>query len=199
VNFSVLLLVLGVVFIAELPDKSMFASLALSTRFRKSYVWTGAACAFLVHVIIAVTAGRFLTLLPKRPLEPAVGALFLIGAGLLLFGKDEDESKERTKLTHESDKEAPGTFGGVFATSFTVVFLGEWGDATQIVTANYAAKYHELLSVAIGATLGLWLVAAFGIFIGSRLLEKIPTRVVQRVTSAILLLFAAISIWSGLH
>jgi putative Ca2+/H+ antiporter (TMEM165/GDT1 family) len=199
VNLSVILLVFGVVFIAELPDKSMFASLALSTRFRRSYVWMGAASAFFVHVLIAVTAGHFLTLLPRHLLELIVGGLFLLGAGLLLFGKDEDESEEKTKLTKESDDKNSSEFLKVYATSFTVVFLGEWGDITQIVTANYAAKYHDVWSVGIGAVLGLWTVAALGIFIGSKLLEHIPGRIVQRATSVILLLFAALSIWSGLE
>ena len=175
----------------------MFASLALSTRFRKSYVFFGAAAAFLVHVIIAVTAGRFLTLLPRHLLEIVVGLLFLLGAGLLLFGKDEDESEEKSALRKKSTPTSSGTFLKVFATSFTVVFLGEWGDITQIVTANYAAKYQSTLSVAIGAILGLWLVAALGIFIGSALLERVPGRIVQRATGVILLLFAAFSIWSG--
>lgn len=198
-NFSVILLVLCVVFIAELPDKSMFASLALSTHFRKTYVWIGAAAAFLVHVIIAVTAGHFLTLLPKRPLEIIVGILFLFGAVILVLRKDEDESDKKSKPTYKTNKKLPGTFLGVFATSFTVVFLGEWGDITQIVTANYAAKYHQIWSVGIGAVLGLWLVAALGIFIGSTLLEHVPARFVRRGTAVILLLFAGISLWSGLR
>jgi len=50
-------------FLAELPDKSMFASLVLGTRYRPSWVWAGAADAFAVHMGIAVTAGRLLALL----------------------------------------------------------------------------------------------------------------------------------------
>ncbi len=190
--------VFGVIFVAELPDKSMFAALTLGTRFRKSYVWMGVAAAFLVHVIIAVTAGHFLTLLPKKPLEFAVGLLFLLGAGLLLFGKNEDEARERQKLEQEAaEGKITKEFWRVFTTSFLVVFLGEWGDITQIATANYAAKYHDVWSVGIGATLGLWAVAAGGVFVGSRLLDKIPARVVQRITGGILLLFAAVSIASA--
>src|SRR5579884_2267960 len=97
-NLSIIAIVFGVIFIAELPDKSMFASLVLGTRFPKRYVWTGAAAAFLVHVTIAVAAGHLMTLLPHRLLEAIVGGLFLIGAGLLAFGKDEDEAEERDKL-----------------------------------------------------------------------------------------------------
>lgn len=195
-DISIIAVVFGVIFIGELPDKSMFASLALSTRFRKSYVWCGAAAAFLVHVLIAVTAGHFLTLLPKQPLDFAVGALFLLGAGLLLFGKDEDEADERA--AKPKDKIANQSFLKVFGTSFAVIFLGEWGDITQIATANYAAKYHNTLSVAIGAVTALWLVAALGITLGSKLLKHVPARILQRTTAGILLLFAIISVVAGL-
>jgi putative Ca2+/H+ antiporter (TMEM165/GDT1 family) len=194
-HFSTLAIVFGVVFIAELPDKSMFASLALSTRYRKLYVWLGAAAAFLLHVIIAVTAGHFLTFLPKRAVEIVVATLFALGAGLLLFGKNEDEAAVSSATAKAS--RASHSFVKVFTTSFLVVFLGEWGDITQIATANYAAKYHDPLSVGIGATLGLWSVAAFGIVVGSRILQRIPARLVQRITGLILLLFALISAFAA--
>jgi putative Ca2+/H+ antiporter (TMEM165/GDT1 family) len=194
-NLSVAALVFGVVFIAELPDKSMFASLALSTRFKKSYVWMGAAAAFLVHVIIAVSAGHLLTLLPKEWLDYIVAGLFLLGAALLLFGKDEDESEERKKLA----KQHTHSFAKVFSTAFLVVFLGEWGDITQIATANYAAKYHSPLSVGVGATLGLWAVAGIGVLVGSKVLAKVPGRIVQRITAAILILFAVFGVVSALR
>jgi Ca2+/H+ antiporter, TMEM165/GDT1 family len=195
--FTTIAVVFGVIFVAELPDKSMFASLVLSTRFRKSYVWAGAAAAFLVHVIIAVTAGHFMTLLPHKLLELVVGVLFLVGAGLLAFGGNEDESKERQKL----EKEVRGvndSFVKVFVTSFTVIFLGEWGDITQIATANYAARYHNPLSVGIGAVTALWTVAALGVLLGSKLLDRVPARILQRATAAILLIFAIVSFVAAL-
>jgi putative Ca2+/H+ antiporter (TMEM165/GDT1 family) len=199
-NLSIIALVFGVVFIAELPDKSMFASLALSSRYKKSWVWMGVAAAFFVHVTIAVTAGHFLRLLPRRPLKIAIGLLFLLGAGLLLFGNDEDESEEQAKLVKEqvSGKRIAPSFRKVFLTSFAVVFVGEWGDITQIVTANYAAKYHSILNVGLGALLGLWSVAALGIFLGQRLLAKVPGRTVQRATAVILLVFAVVSLSEGI-
>lgn len=195
-NLSTIAVVFGVIFIAELPDKSMFATLALSTRFRRSYVWMGAAAAFLVHVIIAVTAGHFMTLLPHKLLEIVVGTLFLVGALLLLFGKDEDEAEERRKLEKQTSG-ASHSFAKVFSISFGVIFLGEWGDITQIATANYAAKYHDPLSVGIGAALALWSVAALGVLVGSKLLDRIPARTLQRATAGVLLLFAAISFYTA--
>src|SRR5260370_28035711 len=70
-------------FLAELPDKSMFASLVLGTRYRPSWVWTGAAAGFAVHMALAVTAGRLLTLLPHRVVDAVVAGLFVAGSAFL--------------------------------------------------------------------------------------------------------------------
>jgi putative Ca2+/H+ antiporter (TMEM165/GDT1 family) len=188
-DFAIIALVFAVVFIAELPDKSLFASLVLGSRFPSWYVWLGAASAFLVHVIIAVTAGKLLTFLPHRILEAVITLLFLAGALLLFFGKhgieNESPKKESTAETSETM-----SFWKVYATSFGVVFLGEWGDITQIATANYAAKYHNPWSVGIGAVLGLWSVTALAVTVGAKALNLVPAKVLQRTTGTIMLLFA---------
>jgi putative Ca2+/H+ antiporter (TMEM165/GDT1 family) len=191
VSFGILFLVAGVIFLAELPDKSMFASLVLGTRYRALYVWLGVASAFLVHVVIAVAAGGVLHLLPSRLVESVVAVLFLAGAALILFGGEDDETEEVAELESDELSVAP-SFWRVFLTSFSVVFLGEWGDITQIATANYAARY-DPLTVAIGATLGLWLVSGLGVTVGARLLRYIPITPMKRVTAAILAVFGVIS------
>ena len=82
----------GVVFLAELPDKTALAGVVLGTRFRAGYLFAGIAAAFLVHVALAIAAGSLLTLLPHRLLQGIVGALFLLGGGMLLRrGPEEDE------------------------------------------------------------------------------------------------------------
>ena len=172
----------------------MFASLALSTRYRKLYVWLGAASAFLVQVLIAVTAGHFLTLLPHRLVDIVVALLFLAGAIVLLGGRSKD--KERAG---SASKRPPDTFLKVYATSFIIVFIGEWGDITQITTANFVAKYHSAVSVAIGSTLGLWAVCAFGIIAGAKVLNRIPVKLVQRIAGLLLLMLAIISIIAAVH
>lgn len=189
-HLALIALVFGVIFIGELPDKSLFASLVLGSKFPGWYVWLGAASAFLVHVTIAVTAGHFLTLLPHTILEIIITFLFLGGSMLLFFGKHGIE--EEAKPDKERDKQAP-TFWKIYATSFGVVFLGEWGDITQIATANYAAKYHDPLSVGIGALLALWTVTALAITVGTKALTLVPPKVLQNVTGSILLLFAIFS------
>ncbi len=85
--------VFGLIFLAELPDKTALASLVLGTRYRPAYVFAGAGAAFAVHVVLAVAAGSLLTLLPHRALEAVVAALFLLGAVLMLRGRHEGEEE----------------------------------------------------------------------------------------------------------
>jgi putative Ca2+/H+ antiporter (TMEM165/GDT1 family) len=186
-HLAVILIVFGVIFIGELPDKSLFASLILGNRFPARLVWAGAASAFLIHVVIAVAAGKLLTLLPHRALEAVIALLFLLGAGLLFFGKHglEEPKPDIAKPALNPRK--------IFATAFGVTFLGEWGDITQITTANYAAHYHDPWSVGLGALLGLWTVTALAVTLGPKVLTLVPPKVLQRVTGCILLLFAILS------
>jgi putative Ca2+/H+ antiporter (TMEM165/GDT1 family) len=192
-DIGVAILVFGVIFLAELPDKSMFATLVLGNRLPAFWVWLGAAGAFLTHVIIAVAAAKLLTLLPHRAMELAIAALFLAGATMLFFGKHglEEESGESRppRDTHNPLK--------VFGMAYSLIFIGEWGDITQIATANYAAKYHDPLSVTIGAVLGLWTVSALAVTVGNRLLGLIPVGILLRLMGLIMLTFAVLSIISA--
>lgn len=190
-DLGLILLVFGVVFIAELPDKSLFAALILGTKFPARLVWLGAAAAFLTHVIIAVTAGNLITLLPHRAVEAIVSCLFLLGAGLLFFGKHglEEDEPEAKKLS-KKDSHNPWK---VFVTVYTVVFIGEWGDITQIAILNYTAKYHDTFNVAVGATLALWTVSALAVTVGGKALDIVPPKILQRVTGSILLIFGIVS------
>jgi putative Ca2+/H+ antiporter (TMEM165/GDT1 family) len=195
-HFGIIALVFGVVFVAELPDKSLFAALILGSRFPARYVWLGAAAAFLVHVIIAVTAGRLLTLLPHRALETVIALLFIAGAALVFFGKHGLEDEHKPKKLGEKELHSPRK---VLITSFSVIFIGEWGDITQIATANYAAKYHDTVNVAIGAVLALWCVTALAVTVGNRALTLVPPRVLQTVTGVVLLSFGVFSAVSALR
>ena len=78
--------------------------------------------------------------------------------------------------------------------SFGVVFLGEWGDITQITTANLAARYGDPLSVGVGALLALWSVAALALTVGRGLVQRIPARLVRRITGVILAVLAVLTL-----
>jgi putative Ca2+/H+ antiporter (TMEM165/GDT1 family) len=193
VDLAVVLTTFVVIFPAELPDKSMFASLVLGTRFRPLPVFVGVAAAFAVHVVIAVSIGSVFSLLPERLVLFVVAALFAGGSALLLLGKD-DEEQEEEGTAEASRAGADQRPLRVALASFGVVFLGEWGDITQITTANLAARYRDPVSVGVGAVLALWSVSALALTLGRGLLKRIPTRLVRRLTGTILAVLAVLSL-----
>jgi Ca2+/H+ antiporter, TMEM165/GDT1 family len=180
----------AVTFLAELPDKSMFASLILGTRHRAAWVWTGAAAAFTVHMGIAVTAGQLLTLLPRQVVDAVVAALFVAGGIYLWVTSARPRHQEGADAARQGGR--PPSFWRVAGTSFAVVFVAEWGDITQLTAANLAARYDPLL-VFIGATLGLWAVAATAVTIGVKTLNLLPMAWISRVTGTILLALGSFS------
>ena len=192
-DLAVVLTTFVVIFPAELPDKSMFASLVLGTRFRPLPVFVGVAAAFAVHVVIAVSIGSVFSLLPERLVLFVVAALFAGGSALLLLGKD-DEEQEEEGTAEASRAGADQRPLRVALASFGVVFLGEWGDITQITTANLAARYRDPVSVGVGAVLALWSVSALALTLGRGLLKRIPTRLVRRLTGTILAVLAVLSL-----
>jgi putative Ca2+/H+ antiporter (TMEM165/GDT1 family) len=185
--------VFGITFLAELPDKILFASLVMSTRYRRLPVWSGAAAGFAVHVGIAITAGQLLTLLPRAALEALLAALFLAGSAYLLQRSLRPEPADENA---DAARQGAGqlSFFRVAATSFGVIFLSEWGDITQVTTANLTARYAAPAAVAAGAILGLWAVTAVAVNVGSTSLKLIPMAWVQRITGTILLGFGIYSV-----
>jgi putative Ca2+/H+ antiporter (TMEM165/GDT1 family) len=186
--------VFGIIALAELPDKSLIATLVLSTRYRRLPVFAGAASALTLHVAIAVTAGQLLTLLPQQALSAVVACLFLGGAAYLLI------SSVRHSDGHEdADAARQGaaqqlSFARIFATTFGILFLAEWGDITQITVANFAARYADPVAVGVGAALALVAVSALTVNVGARTLKVLPMAWIQRITGTILIGFGAYSI-----
>jgi Ca2+/H+ antiporter, TMEM165/GDT1 family len=190
-ELAVIGIAFAVTFLAELPDKSLFASLVLGTRHRALWVWAGAAAAFTVHMAIAVTAGQLLALLPHQLVDAIVAALFVAGAVYLWVTSFRPPHPHGLDAARQGGR--PASFWRVAGTSFAVVFLAEWGDITQITAANLAARYNPVL-VFVGATLGLWAVAATAVTIGAKSLNLIPMAWVSRITGTILL---ALGIYSA--
>ncbi len=193
-NLALIATVFALVFLAELPDKTALASLVLGTRYRPLHVFVGAAAAFALHVVLAIAAGSLLALLPHRALESVVAALFLLGAVLLLRGRH----GERDEHLGIKAGTTP-TFTRVASTAFLVILVAEFGDLTQILTANLAAKYHDPLAVGFGAALGLWAVAALAIVGGRGLLKLVPLTVITRVAAVIMLVLAVFSLVSAVR
>ena len=180
----VFLSVFGVVFIAELPDKTALAALVLATRRRALPVFVGAALALAVQSLVAVAAGSLLSLLPVRIVHFAAGCIFLVSAVPLWRRKDEnDEPPAGTTV-------AP-TFWRTTWSAFVVIFIAEWGDIAQIATAALAARYRAPATVFFAATLALWCVAAIAVFVGHRAAKLLKPQLTQRIAAV---LFAAVGL-----
>ncbi|MFF4743989.1 TMEM165/GDT1 family protein [Streptomyces chengbuensis] len=190
-SFTILAITFGVVFLAELPDKTALAGLMLGTRYRASYVFAGVAAAFAVHVALAIAAGSVLTLLPQRLVQAVVGVLFLAGAAMLLLKRSDDDD-EGVKAP------ADQSFWKVSGAGFMLILVAEFGDLTQIMTANLAARYDDPLSVGLGAVLALWAVAALGILGGRTLLKYVPLKLITKIAAGLMLVLAGLSLYEAI-
>jgi putative Ca2+/H+ antiporter (TMEM165/GDT1 family) len=189
ISLTVTALVFGVVFLAELPDKTALAGLVLGTRYRASYVFAGVAAAFLLHVVLAVAAGSVLTLLPQQIVHALTGVLFLGGAAVLLMKKDDGEEEIR--------KPEDQSFWKVAGAGFMLILVAEFGDLTQIMTANLAARYDDPISVGLGAVLALWAVAGLGIVGGKALMKRVPLALITKVAALLMLGLGVWSLWEA--
>ncbi len=182
--------IIALMFVLELPDKTMIATIVMGTRARPLAVAIGSAVGFVVHMAIAVVAGTFLAKLPHTPKEIVVGLLFLGGAYYLLFHSEEEEMEKGEK---EGEEEQRSTWLREALTAFTVIFIGEFGDLTQIQAANLSAKTGQPLEVFLASSIALIAISFVGGYGGRLLLRVVPLRAI-RITGGGL--FAGLGLWT---
>lgn len=181
-GWPLFLSVLGVVFVAELPDKTALAALVLATRHRPLTVLLGSGIALTLQSLVAVGAGQLVSLLPPRPVHVFTGGLFLVSALVMWFRKADANAGGK-------DAGPEASFWRSTWLVFAVVFVAEWGDLTQLATAAMAARYHSPYVVFAGATSALWAVAGLATFVGHRAGRLLDPRLTKRIAAVI---FAAV-------
>ncbi|MBF6555150.1 MAG: TMEM165/GDT1 family protein [Acidimicrobiales bacterium] len=190
-QLGIVLTVFAIIFMAELPDKTMIATLIMGSRYRPVLVWLGATMAFGIHAALAVALGQLLQLLPHRWIEAVTALLFAGGAVYLLLVPEKEAEAEG-----EAEADSARTWLRTTSLAFVVIFVGEFGDLTQILTANLAAKYHQPVAVFVGAFSGLAAVAALGAFGGKALLRVLPLAVIRKAGGVLLAGFAVYSLFT---
>jgi Ca2+/H+ antiporter, TMEM165/GDT1 family len=186
---SVVLAAFVLILPVELPDKTLFATLVLATRFPPLPVFVGVGAAFGLQVAIAVTAGSLLSLLPGALVSAVVAVLFLVGALLLLReARKGAEDEEAAAQARENT-----SFVRAAAISFGVLFAAEWGDLSQLATAGLAARYAEPLSVFVGAWAALLVISGLAAFLGRKLADRLPVVLLHRIAAVLFLLFAIVA------
>ena len=177
--------------VAELPDKTSFATILMATKNNIWSVFIGVCAAFLVQSIVAVTFGSALTYFPEKWIHLVSGILFLVFAVLALRRKEDEEAQEE-----ESKENQVFNWRGVWS-SFLVIFIAEWGDLTQLATASLQARYNSPLTILLASTLALWCVTGLAIFVGSRAKQFFKPALLNRIAAGAFALvgFYLISSW----
>lgn len=196
-SLLVALTVFALILPAELPDKTMVATLVLATRFPPLPVWIGVTAGFAVQSAVAVAAGGLVSLLPDEVVHGVTAGMFALGAVILLREKDTDIAEEEREIADElADAPPLPSFRRAAFTSFGVLFAAEWGDLSQVLTANFAAKYADPVAVFLGSWLALASVAGIAVIFGRALIRVVPLVWVRRLAA---MLFATMAIVTGLE
>jgi putative Ca2+/H+ antiporter (TMEM165/GDT1 family) len=174
------------IFLAELPDKTMIATLLLSTHFhRRLPVWAGVTLGYAIHVLLAVIFGTALSQLPKTPIHVLVGLLFLTG-GVMTWRAGSSADHDETAKWSASMSNAR-----VVWTAASVILVAEFGDLTQLATAGFAARFDDPIAVGFGSIAALSSVSGLAVLAGGWLQKKVPLNKIQRAAAV---LFASIGI-----
>jgi putative Ca2+/H+ antiporter (TMEM165/GDT1 family) len=195
VDLAVLALTFGAIFVVELPDKTFIAALVLSTRYKPLMVWIGVGLAFLVQTVIAVSVGHAVSLLPDELVKGVAAAIFLVG-GILLLREAPKADAEEAGTEEEYAAKATESRTGLKAVgaSFLVLFAAEWGDLSQLLTISLVGKYHEPVSVFVGAWGALLAVSGLACLAGRFLLRHIRLSVIHYIGAAVCFLLAGLTV-----
>lgn len=174
----------GLVFLAEMGDKTQFATIALATRYSPRLVLTTLTIATLAGHLLSVYLGRAAHLfLPDRAIGIAAGLAF-IGFGLWTLRPDSGDDDADTK---------PSRYGPWIALTATF-FITEIGDKTMLATVAVAAQYNNVLAVWIGSTIGNVIADALAIGVGRHIMMRLPDRMIRPVAATIFLATGALTI-----
>jgi len=190
VELSTFISSFGLIFLAELGDKTQLTAMALALRYPWKRIFIGIAAAFTVLNLAAVLVGKILFLVLPIFWVTLVSALLFLyfGYSTLRHACDSDE-----------DDGPPPTASDAFRTAFLMIFMAELGDKTQLVTASQAAQHSGSLSgmgsVFVASTLALWLVSLIGIFAGKQLVKYIPVCWIHRTAGLMFLIFGLAMGW----
>ncbi len=184
-DISTIISAFTLLFLAEMGDKSQLLAMTLAHRYRTAPIIAGTFAAFFMLNLLAVGVGQ--TLYKWVPQELAL----LASAGLFLFfayrsWRDADDD--------ESDEAGEKSSHGAFVSSFTMIFVAEFGDKTQLAMIALVAGTGEIWSVFVGGTLALWTVSLIGILLGATLLRKIPKLWVHRAAATLFLTFGILAL-----
>ena len=164
--------------LAEMGDKTQLSILLLSSRTQEyARLVLGVMLAFLLADGLAILVGSYIdAVVPVTTVKALSGLVFILFGILILKEKGEEEESEQSLSAR-----------GAFLSGFTMIFLSEWGDKTQIASALFATEYDTLLVLA-GVMIALFILTLMAIFLGRYLSRRIDRKLMSRVAGGIFLL-----------
>lgn len=173
-----LLAALGIVFLAELGDKTQLVALGFGARHRLGPVLAGVALAYAATNLLSVVVGGLLgAALPTRALGLGGGVLFIGFAIWSLRPEDDDEGVA-----------AATGHGRVVLSVAAAMFVAELGDKTMLATATLAAQGNPVL-VWVGATIGIIASGSVGVLVGRATGARLPERTIRIGSAALFAVF----------
>ena len=193
-DLAVVAVAFAAIFVVELPDKTFVAALVLATRYRPWAVWVGVGLAFLVQTLIACTVGQVVTYLPHRVVEVVAGLIFLAGGLILLREAPKADAGEAvTEEEYAAKATSPKTGLAAVGASFLVLFAAEWGDLSQLLTISLVGRYHDAVSVFVGAWGALLVVSGLAVIAGRFLLRHMRLSTIHYIGAMVCFLLAGVT------
>lgn len=186
---AALLLSFGVIFVAELGDKSQLMAMTFALRYRWWVVIGGITVATTVVHLVSVGVGHYLGVaIPTNLISILGGLAFVFFAAWTLRGDS---------LTDEEQSKAGRVGTSAFLAVASAFFLAELGDKTMLATITLAAD-NDWVGVWIGSTVGMVAADALAIVIGAVLGKHLPERFIQLAAATLFLVFGAMLLLEGL-
>ncbi len=172
----------AVVALAEIGDKTQLLAILLATRFKKPVpIILGIFAATIAnHFLAALLGSQVASVLDGQLFRYAIAASFIAMAIWTLIPDKIDDLNEK-----------PARFGA-FVTTLIAFFLVEMGDKTQIATVALSARFHNVLYVTMGTTIGMMLANVPAVFLGHELLKHVSLKMVRVIAAS---LFLVIGVW----
>ncbi len=170
------------IFAAEMGDKTQIIAMTFATQYKVKDVILGVVFGVAFNHGIAIVLGRFLSkVIPMNLIQIIAGIMFVVFGIMALRDEDADEVKNKKALS-------PVT------TVALAFFIGELGDKTQLTAMTLSTEGSYPLFILIGTTLGMVATSGLGIFIGSRIGEKIPDLFIKIVSSIVFIVFGSLKL-----
>ncbi|MDB9526365.1 TMEM165/GDT1 family protein [Oscillatoria sp. CS-180] len=194
---------LSLITLSELGDKTFFIGAILSMKHPRRWVFLGVTAALFLMTILSVLLGQIATLLPRHYVQALVITLFL-GCGIKLLydasrlsapmGLSGEQEEALEAIEQREQGVVRWTIGSVLIEAFSLTFVAEWGDRTQLATMTLAAAHHPV-GVVAGATLGHAVCAAIAVACGKLIAGRISERLLAGLGGTLFILFGLIAAW----